>query len=173
MKKNKIFSGRAPSAREAASIELTLLNLELRRAGLDPVRPGGSSRKKLQEALEKGREALERQKQGQERARQEEAERRRKEEEERLKERLSRYREFLELGGGLNALYTILTPEEANKLRMYDSDDQLTIGDSYLSNPDFDSIDAAADAFYSQQNEAFGEMEIGDYDADFSGVPFF
>lgn len=179
MKKNKIFSGRAPSAREIASRELTLLNVELRRAGLEPVRPGGSSLAKLQAAQEKGREALEKQKQEQERARQEEEERRReeeerrREEEERRAERLARYREFKEFGGGLLALYTILTSDEAAALRLYDSSDQLSIGEMYLSDPDYESIHDAAEAYYAQKQEAFDEMAAGDYDADFSDVPFF
>ena len=172
MAKNKLFSGRAPSAREVASIELTLLNMELRRAGLEPVRPGGSSLAKLQAAQEKGREALEQQKQEQERARQEEEERRR-EEEERRAERLARYQQFKEFGGGLPALYTVLTSDEAADLRKYDSSDQLSIGEMYLSDQDFESIDDAAEQYFAQLQEAFDEMDYGDYDADFSGVPFF
>ena len=179
MAKNKLFSGRAPSAREVASIELTLLNMELRRAGLEPVRPGGSSLAKLQAAQEKGREALEQQKQEQERARQEEEERRReeeerrREEEERRAERLARYQQFKEFGGGLPALYTVLTSDEAADLRKYDSSDQLSIGEMYLSDQDFESIDDAAEQYFAQLQEAFDEMDYGDYDADFSGVPFF
>ena len=171
-KKNKIFSGRKLSRREVASRKIALLNMELRRAGLEPVRPGGSSLWQFQAAQEKAEKALSDYNKEQERKKREEEERRQREEERRA-ERLSRYRQFMEFGGGMQALYTILTSDEAAALRLYDSSDQLSIGEMYLSNPDYDNIDDAAAAYFAQQQEAFDEMDAGDYDADFSGVPFF
>lgn len=179
MKKNKIFSGRPMPARTRASIELYKINRELKNAGLEPIKPGGSSLAKFKAAQEKAEKALsdynkeqERKKREEERRKREE-ERRKREEEERRAERFARYREFKEFGGGLTALYTVLTSDEAAALRIYDSSDQLSIGETYLADPDFESIEDAASAYYAQKENAFDEMAAGDYDADFSGVPFF
>lgn len=179
MTKNKIFSGRQLSERSKASIELHDINRELKKAGLEPIKPGGSSLKKLQAAQEKGKEALEQYQNEQERKRQEEEERRReeeerrREEEERREERLSRYSEFVEMGRGYTALFTVLTAEEAEDIKNYDSSDMLEIGEKYLSNPDYKTIFEASDAYYAQAQEAFDEMNIGEFEADFTNIPFF
>lgn len=172
MAKNKIFSGRPLSERSKASIELHDINRELKKEGLEPIKPGGSSLKKLQAAQEKGKEALEQYQNEQERKRQEEEERQR-EAEERRKERLERYSEFVAMGGGYTALFTVLTAEEAEDIKNYDSSDMLEIGEKYLSNPDYKTIDEAASAHYAQVQEAFSEMDVGEYEADFTDIPFF
>ncbi len=171
-KKNKIFSGRPLSARSRASIELHKINRELKSVGLEPIKPGGSSLAKFQAAQEKAEKAIADYQKEQERKKREEEERRKREEERRA-ERISRYKEFLDLGGGLHALYTVLNSEDAAALRLYDSGDQLSIGEMLLENPNFESIEDAASAYYAQKENAFDEMASGDYDADFSGVPFF
>ena len=172
-KKNKIFSGRPLSARSRASIELHKINRELKNAGLEPIKPGGSSLAKFKAAQEKAEKALADYQKEQEQKKREEEERRQREEEERHAEQLSRYKEFIGLGAGLHALYTVLTSDEAAKLRGYDSSDQLYIGEMYLYDPYYESIEDAAEAYYAQKEEAFAEMDDGEYEADFSGVPFF
>lgn len=171
MAKNKIFSGRKLGSATRAKIELDALNRALLRAGLEPVRAEGISTKAYQEAQEKARGALEEE----ERLR-EEAEQRKREEEEARADRARRFAEFNKLRqevGGYSALFAVLTPDEAAELRGYDSGDMVEIGAAYLGNPEFSSVHEAATAYYAQQQSAFDDMEAGDYDADFSGVPFF
>lgn len=164
-KYNHIFSGRKASSSSRAFSELQNLNRALLRAGLEPVRAEGRSTKAYQEAQEKARERL-----------REEADQRKREEEEERADRARRFAEFNKLRdqvGGYSALFSVLTPDEAAELRGYDSGDMVEIGAAYLGNPEFSSIHEAASAYYAQQQSAFDDMAAGDYDADFSGVPFF
>lgn len=176
-KYNHIFSGRKASSSRRAYSELQNLNRALLRAGLEPVRAEGRSTKAYQEAQEKARGALEEEERRKEQERlREEAEQRKREEEEERADRARRFAEYKDLARlitGLSALYSVLTPEEAAELRKYDSEDQETIGAMYLGDSGFGSIDEAATAYYAQQQSAFDDMAAGDYDADFSGVPFF
>lgn len=168
-KYNHIFSGRKASSSSRAYSELQNLNKALLRAGLEPVRAEGRSTKAYQEAQEKAHGALE------EEERRKERERLREEEAERA-DRARRFAEFnklRDLVGGYSALFAVLTPDEAAELRGYDSGDMVEIGAAYLGNPEFSSIHEAATAYYAQQQSAFDDMAAGDYDADFSGVPFF
>lgn len=163
-----IFSGRKASSSSIAATQLYNLNRALLRAGLEPVRAEGRSTKAYQEAQEKARGALEEEERRKKRERlREEAER---------ADRARRFAEFNKLRqevGGYSALFAALTPDEAAELRGYDSGDMIEIGAAYLGNPEFSSIHEAASAYYSQQQSAFDDMAAGDYDADFSGVPFF
>lgn len=176
-KYNHIFSGRKLGSETRAKIELDELNRALLRAGLEPVRAEGRSTKAYQEAQDKARGYLEEEERRKEQERlREEAEQRKREEEEARADRSRRFAEYQDLAklvGGLSALYSVLTPDEAAELRKYDSEDQETIGAMYLGNSGFGSIDEAATAYYAQQQSAFDDMAAGDYDADFSGVPFF
>lgn len=173
----KIFSGRKPSSSTIAATQLRELNGELMRAGLKPVRAEGRSTKAYQEAQQKAREALEEEERRIEQERLlEEAEQRKREEDEARADRERRFAEFNKLRqevGGYSALFAVLTPDEAEELRGYDSGDMVEIGAAYLGNPEFSSIHEAATAYYAQQQSAFDDMAAGDYDADFSGVPFF
>lgn len=173
----KIFSGRKASSSSIAATQLYNLNRALQRAGLEPVRAEGRSTKAYQEAQEKARGALEEEERRKEQERlREEAEQRKREEEEERADRARRFAEFNKLRdqvGGYSALFAVLTPDEAEALRGYDSGDMVEIGAAYLGNPEFSSIHEAATAYYAQQQSAFDDMAAGDYDADFSGVPFF
>lgn len=168
---NHIFSGRKASSSSLAYTELQNLNRALKRAGLEPVRAEGRSTKAYQEAQEKARRALEEEERRKERERlREEAEQRKRE------DRARRFAEFNKLRqevGGYSALFAVLTPDESAELRGYDSDDMVEIGAAYLGNPEFSSIHEAATAYFAQRQSAFDDMAAGDYDADFSGVPFF
>lgn len=176
-KYNHIFSGRKASSSSRAYSELQNLNKALMRAGLEPVRAEGRSTKAYQAAQEKVRGALEEEERRKERERlREEADQRKREEEEARADRARRFAEFNKLRdqfGGYSALFAVLTPDEAAELRGYDSGDMVEIGAAYLGNPEFSSIHEAATAYYAQQQSAFDDMAAGDYDADFSGVPFF
>lgn len=172
-----IFSGRKASSSSIAATQLYNLNRALLRAGLEPVRAEGRRTKAYQEAQEKARGALEEEERRKERERlREEAEQRKREEEEARADRARRFAEFNKLRqevGGYSALFAVLTPDEAAELRGYDSGDMVEIGAAYLGNPEFSSVHEAATAYYAQQQSAFDDMAAGDYDADFSGVPFF
>lgn len=168
MAKSHIFSGRKIGSATRAKIELDELNRALLRAGLEPVRADGKSAQAYKEAQEKARGALE------EEERRKEQERLREEEE--RADSARRFAEFTRLRqevGGYSALFAVLTPDEAAELRGYDSGDMVEIGAAYLGNPEFSSIHEAATAYYAQQQSAFDDMAAGEYDADFSGVPFF
>lgn len=177
MAKGHIFSGRKLGSAARAKIELDELNRALMRAGLEPVRAEGKTAQAYKEAQQKGRVALEEEERRKERERlREEAEQRKRAEEEERADRARRFAEFNKLRqevGGYSALFAVLTPDEAAALRGYDSGDMIEIGAAYLGNPEFSSIHEAATAYYAQQQSAFDDMEAGDYDADFSGVPFF
>lgn len=173
MAKGHIFSGAKLGSATRAKIELDELNRALLRAGLEPVRAEGRTAQAYQEAQKEARGALEEEERRKERQR-EEAEQRKREEE--RADRARRFAEFNKLRqevGGYSALFAVLTPEEAEALRGYDSGDMVEIGAAYLGNPEFSSVHEAATAYYAQQQSAFDEMAAGDYDADFSGVPFF
>lgn len=176
-KYNHIFSGRKASSSSRAYSELQNLNKALLRAGLEPVRAEGRSTKAYQEAQEKARGLLEEEERRKEQERlREEAEQRKRAEEEERADRARRFAEFNKLRdkvGGYSALFAVLTPDEAKELRGYDSGDMVEIGAAYLGNPEFSTIHEAANAYYAEQQSAFDEMAAGDYDADFSGVPFF
>lgn len=177
MAKVHIFSGRKLGSATRAKIELDELNRALLRAGLEPVRAEGKSKQEYEEAQKEARGALEEEERRKERERlREEAEQRKREEEEERADRARRFAEFNKLRdqvGGYSALFAVLTPDEAEELRGYDSGDMVEIGAAYLGNPEFSSIHEAATAYYAQQQSAFDDMAAGDYDADFSGVPFF
>lgn len=177
MAKGHIFSGAKLGSATRAKIELDELNRALLRAGLEPVRAEGRTTKAYQEAQEKARGALEEEERRKERERlREEAEQRKREEEEERADRARRFAEFNKLRdqvGGYSALFAVLTPDEAKALRGYDSGDMVEIGAAYLGNPEFSSIHEAAAEHYAQQQSAFDDMAAGEYDADFSGVPFF
>lgn len=170
MAKGHIFSGAKLGRATRAKIELDELNRALLRAGLEPVRAEGRTAQAYQEAQKEARGALE------EEERRKEQERLREEEEEERSDRARRFAEFNKLRQEVSeysALFAVLTPDEAAALRGYDSGDMIEIGAAYLGNPEFSSIHEAATAYYAQQQSAFDDMAAGDYDADFSDVPFF
>ena len=170
MVKGHIFSGAKLGSATRAKIELDELNRALLRAGLEPVRAEGRTAQAYQEAQKEARGELE------EEERRKEQERLREEEEEERSDRARMFAEFNKLRqevGGYSALFAVLTPDEAAEIRGYDSGDMVEIGAAYLGNPEFSSVHEAATAYYAQQQSAFDDMAAGDYDADFSGVPFF
>ncbi len=177
MVKGHIFSGAKLGSATRAKIELDELNRALLRAGLEPVRAEGRTAQAYQEAQKEARGELEEEERRKEQERlREEADQRKREEEEARADRVRRFAEFNKLRqevGGYSALFAVLTPDEAAELRGYDSGDMVEIGAAYLGNPEFSSIHEAATAYYAQQQSAFDDMAAGDYDADFSGVPFF
>ena len=158
--KGSIFSGRAPSAREKASINLQLKNLELKRAGLEPVRPGSSSKEALEKALEKALESIK-----------QEEERLEKDRRKSLKARYKKADAEASTADSIAAIMDVLTKDEQKQLREYDSDDIIAIGELYIENPDF-SMEDAAEAHRTQQMQAFQDMEDGEAEEDFEGVPF-
>lgn len=186
MKKKRIFSGKAPSRRESLSVQLTLLNMQLRRAGLSPVRPGGSGIKQFEAAINRAEKELEESRrppappqtepdeppQPQREPEPEEPE----EPEVHEETRREKYERILEdmgpSGNPISVIMSLLTPEEQEKLRQYDSDDILGIGEIWL-NVDGMSIQDAINQYFAQQSQAFEDIENGDYDVNWDGVPFF
>ena len=195
MKKKRIFSGAAPSRRESLSVQLTLLNMRLRRAGFPPVRPGGSGIKQFEAAINRAQEKLEEYQrppappqtepdeppQPQREPEPEEPEGPEEPEESEVHEetRREKYERIIAGAGGLSGsfneysvLMSMLTPEEQEQLRQYDSDDILGIGEIWLDN-DGMSVQDAINQYLVQQSQTFEDIENGDYDVNWDGVPFF
>ena len=160
--KHHIFSGKAPSEFEKQGIQIDLLNMELKRMGLEPVKKG---RSKAQ------REAY-----------LEEAQNRAEENREEWKRRaplraalatpekdLIKYQRNV-----ISAFMELLEPEEQEKLRGYDSDEIVEIAETYANDPTLD-LDEAIRAWEAQKQEAFEKMkkeeeEDGEDEAGFSSV---
>lgn len=151
---------------------LSDLNDILRRAGLPPVK-GGRSLASVRAATEEARKKVE---EVEERERQKEEEERRKKFEaykEGIKKAVAEAKTKGSTSEKIRAIMSVLSSEDQAALREYDSDDIVGIAEIY-ANADFDmDIHAAADEYDRQNGQAFDDMDAGNYDADFSGVPFF
>lgn len=170
--KNRLFHPLPASPMREARKALSDLNDELRRAGLQTIK-GGRSLASVRAATEEARKEVAA-----------EQERKQKEEEAKKREAFDEYREKIRdavekaksadsTAAAIRAIMSVLSSEDQAALRSYDSDDIVGIAEIY-ANADFDmDIHAAADEYNRQKGQAFDDMDAGNYDADFSGVPFF
>lgn len=175
--KNRLFHPLPASPMREARRALSDLNDELRRAGLPPVKGGRSLRSVQNAYLEASKKAEEvRAKKEEEKARKEE-ERQRKEFEkykQQIKAAVEEAKNFKETNDKIRTIMQVLSSEDQDAIRTYDSDDIVGIAEVYANLDDmYADMHDAADQYYSQRERAFSEMDSGDYDADFSGVPFF
>lgn len=175
--KNRLFHQLPDSPIRQYRRMLSDLNDELRRAGLPPVK-GGRSTRSVQRAYLEAEKKVE-----EVRAKKEEV--RAKKEEERQRKEFQKYKSKIKAAvdsaksmdatkDKIRAIMKVLSSEDQDALRTYDSDDIVGIAEVYANSDDMDAdMHDAADQYYAQSQQAFSEMDSGDYDADFSGVPFF
>lgn len=156
---------------------LSDLNDELRRAGLPPVKGGRSLRSVQNAYLEASKKAEEVRAKKEEEAARKEEERQRKEFQKyksKIKAAVVSAKSMDATKDKIRAIMQVLSSEDQDALRTYDSDDIVGIAEVYANSDDMDAdMHDASDQYYAQREQAFSEMDSGDYDADFSGVPFF
>lgn len=156
---------------------LSDLNDELRRAGLPPVKGGRSTRSVQRAYLEAEKKVEEVRAKKEEEAARKEEERQRKEFQKyksKIKAAVDSAKSMDATKDKIRAIMQVLSSEDQGALRTYDSDDIVGIAEVYANSDDMDAdMHDAADQYYSQREQAFSEMDSGEYDAYFSGVPFF
>lgn len=175
--KNKLFHKLPDTPIRQYRRMLSDLNDELRRAGLPPVKGGRSTRSVQRAYLEAEKKVEEVRAKKEEEAARKEEERKRKEFQKyksKIKAAVDSAKSMDDTKDKIRAIMQVLSSEDQDALRTYDSDDIVGIAEVYANSDDMDAdMHDAADQYYSQREQAFSEMDSGDYDADFSGVPFF
>ena len=155
---------------------LSDLNDELRRAGLPPVNGGRSLRSVKNAYLEASIKAYEvREKKEEEAARKEEEKRRKAFEKykQQIKAAVAEAKNFKATKDKIRKIMSVLSPEDQEDLRVYDSDDIVGIAEVYAKSDDmYSDINDAEEEYRRQRNQAFEEEEESEEPSPFEDVPF-
>lgn len=178
--KNRLFHQLPDSPIRQYRRMLSDLNDELRRAGLPPVKGGRSTRSVQNAILEASKKAEEiREKKEEERARKEEEKRRKAFEKykEQIKEAIAEAKDMTETRDKIRKIMAVLSPEDQDDLRIYDSDDIVGIAEVYAKSDDmYSDIHDAEEEYQRQRKQAFEEEKEEEEESGerspFEGVPF-
>lgn len=174
--KNRLFHPLPASPIREARQALSDLNDELRRAGLPTIKGGRSLRSVQYAYIEASKKAEEvRAKKEEEAARKEEEKRRKAFEKykQQIKAAVAEANNFKATKDKIRKIMSVLSPEDQEDLRVYDSDDIVGIAEVYAKSDDmYSDIHDAVEEYERQRNQAFEEEEESEEPSPFEGVPF-